>query len=198
MKSGTFFEKIEKIKMPIRVLILVGTMVLLAGVFVWLAYLPLKENIKTSGQKIEKLQKQLNQARFKARDLEKFAAEYAQVDAQFREALKLLPNTKEIPSLLKTITQLGSDSRLEFRNFSPQKEKARDFYMEIPVSIEVSGSYHNVAVFFDKIGQMDRIVNILNVAMKPVQTRSTNLVTTCNAVTYRFKGGNDAEESAKN
>ncbi len=198
MKSGTFFEKIEKIKMPIRIVILLGTMVLLAGVFVWLAYLPLKEDIKTSSQKIEKLQKQLNQARLKAKDLKKFEAQFAQVDAQFQEALKLLPNTKEIPSLLKTITQLGSDSQLEFRNFRPQKEKAKGFYMEIPVSIEVSGNYHNVAVFFDKIGQMDRIVNILNVAMKPAQTRSTTLVTTCNAVTYRFKGGDDAEQSAKN
>lgn len=197
MESGTFFQKIENIKMPIRVLILVGTLVILAGVFVWFGYLPLKADIKKSNLQIDKLEKQLNQARLKAKHLKEFEAEYAQVDAQFKEALKLLPNEREIPSLLKTITQLGSDSQLEFRLFSPQAEKAKGFYLEIPVSIEVSGNYHNVAIFFDRVGQMDRIVNILNVAMKPVSARSTNLVTRCNAVTYRFKGEEDAEEPKK-
>lgn len=194
MKSGTFFQKIENIKMPIRILILVGTIIVLAGVFVWLGYLPLKADIKKSSLQIDKLEKQLNQARLKAKHLKEFEAEYAQVDAQFKEALKLLPNEREIPSLLKTITQLGSDSQLEFRLFSPQAERAKGFYLEIPVAIEVSGSYHNVAVFFDRVGQMDRIVNILNVAMKPVSARSTTLITRCNAVTYRFKGGDDAEK----
>jgi len=197
MESGTFFQKIEKIKMPIRVLILVGTLVILACVFVWFGYLPLKADIKKSNLQIDKLEKQLNQARLKAKHLKEFEAEYAQVDAQFKEALKLLPNEREIPSLLKTITQLGSDSQLEFRLFSPQAERAKGFYLEIPVSIEVSGNYHNVAIFFDRVGQMDRIVNILNVAMKPVSARSTTLVTRCNAVTYRFKGGEDAEKPKK-
>ena len=197
MESGTSFQKIEKIKMPIRVLILVGTIVILAGVFVWFGYLPLKADIKKSNLQIDKLEKQLNQARLKAKHLKEFEAEYAQVDAQFKEALKLLPNEREIPSLLKTITQLGSESQLEFRLFSPQAETEKGFYLEIPVSIEVSGNYHNVAIFFDRVGQMDRIVNILNVAMKPVAARSTTLVTKCNAVTYRFKGGEDAEKPKK-
>ena len=120
---------------------------------------------------------------------EKFRARKAEVTAQFKAALRLLPNKKEIPSLLRNITQLGTDSRLEFRLFSPQGEKSKGFYMEIPVSIEVSGNYHDVAVFFDRVGGMDRIVNILNVSMKPVGARSTQLTTTCTAVTYRFKGG---------
>ena len=197
MESGIFFQKIENIKMPIRVLILVGTLVILAGVFVWFGYLPLKADIKKSNLQIDKLEKQLNQARLKAKHLKEFEAEYARVDAQFKEALKLLPNEREIPSLLKTITQLGSDSQLEFRLFSPQAEKAKGFYLAIPVSIDVSGNYHDVAVFFDRVGQMDRIVNILNVEMKPVSTRSTTLVTRCNAVTYRFKGGEDAEKPKK-
>jgi type IV pilus assembly protein PilO len=134
----------------------------------------------------------------RAKRLAEFRAEEAEVEAQFQEALKLLPDKKEIPTLLRTITQLGSDSDLEFRLFQPQKEREQNFYMEIPVSIEVSGTYHNVGVFFDKVGRMDRIVNILNVVMKPVTARSTTLVTRCDAVTYRFKGVTDAGASEKN
>ena len=122
------------------------------------------------------------------RTSKKFEAEMAQVDAQFKEALKLLPDKKEIPTLLRNVTQLGTESDLEFRLFSPQRERAKGFYMEIPVSIVVSGSYHNVALFFDRVGKMERIMNILNVSMKPVKQRSTTLVTRCQAVTYRFKG----------
>ena len=193
MKTGALFEKIEKIKMPIRIAIFLGTIVLLAGLFIWFIYLPKSEEIAQTRAEIATLQQKLNQAIVRAKALKKFEAEYAEVDAQFQEALKLLPNTKEIPSLLKSITQLGTDSQLEFLLFSPQRERPQDFFMEIPVSIEVSGTYHNVAVFFDKVGQMERIVNILNVNMSPQKDRSTTLTTKCDAVTYRFKGETDAK-----
>ena len=193
MKTGALFEKVEKIKMPMRIAIFLGTLVLLAGLFVYFAYLPYSEEIAKTREEIAKLQQKLNQAVVRARALKKFETEYAEVDAQFQEALKLLPNTKEIPSLLKAITQLGTDSQLEFLLFTPQKERSQDFFMEIPVSIEVKGTYHNVAVFFDKVGQMERIVNILNVSMTPQKERSTILTTRCDAVTYRFKGETDAK-----
>ncbi len=187
MPTGAFFEKVEKLKMVHRILILVGTIVLLAGLFVALVYIPKSKEITRLNKEIISLEKKINQAKIKARTLKKFEAEQVEVEAQFREALKLLPNKREIPTLLRSITQLGSDANLEFRLFSPKKEKARDFYIEIPVSMEVSGTYHDVATFFDKVGRMKRIVNILDITMKPVKARSTNLTTKCNAVTYRFK-----------
>jgi len=197
MKTGALFEKVEKIKMPIRIAIFAGTLVLLAGLFFWFVYRPYSEEIAKTQDEIARLEQKLNQAKVRVRALKRFEEEYASVDAQFQEALKLLPNTKEIPSLLKAITQLGTDSNLEFLLFSPQRERAQDFFMEIPVSIEVSGTYHNVAIFFDKVGQMERIVNILNVSMTPQKERSTTLTTRCDAVTYRFKGETDAKPQPK-
>lgn len=196
MPTGALFEKVEKLKMIHRVLILVGTIVLLAGLFLWLVYFPKTDQIKRLNKEIAGLEQKINQARIKARSLKKFEAEQVEVEAQFQEALRLLPNKREIPTLLRSITQLGSDSNLEFRSFSPRKEKARDFYVEIPVSMEVSGSYHDVAVFFDKIGRMERIVNIIDISMKPAKGRSTRLTTKCNAATYRFK--RKADIQAKN
>jgi len=197
METEAFFEKIEKIKMPIRILILVGTVAVLAGLFVYFVYLPKTEDIAKTKTQIAELRQKLNRTKIRAKRLKQFNAELARVDTQFREALKLLPNKKEIPNLLRTVTQLGTDSNLEFRLFSPKGERARDFFMEIPVSIEVSGSYHNVAIFFEKVGNMERIVNILNVSMKPVGKRSTTLITQCDAVTYRFKGGSSAKATKK-
>ena len=71
--------------------------------------------------------------------------------------------------------------------FSPQREVPRDFFVEIPVNIEVRGVYHDVALFFDKVGKLDRIVNVIDVNMVPVKSMDTTLKTNCKAVTYRFK-----------
>jgi type IV pilus assembly protein PilO len=103
-------------------------------------------------------------------------------------ALRLLPTSSEIPALLKSITKLGNDSNLQFLLFSPEREVPKEeLYVEIPVSIEVMGGYHDVAMFFDKIGKLDRIVNIINVSMIPAKSDTTMLRTKCRALTYRFK-----------
>ncbi len=197
MEESPFLEKIEKMRMAYRVLILVGSIVLLGGLFVWLVVIPKTSEITRTEKEIVTLNQKLAQARIRARNLKKFEAEQATVKAQFREALKLLPNKREIPSLLRTITQLGTDSHLAFLLFSPKKEKTRNFYIEIPVAIKVRGTYHDVAAFFEKVGRMERIVNILDVSMKPSKPLSTKLITTCNAVTYRFKGTKNAKTGAK-
>lgn len=197
MDTTALFEQVEKIKMPYRVLIFVGTIAILTGLFIYFLYLPKADEIEKTNRGIATLKQRLNRAKIRAKNLNKFEQEFALVDGQFQEALNLLPNEKEIPSLLRNITQLGSDAALEFQLFSPRKERPGDFYMEIPVALVVSGSYHSVAVFFDKVGQMERIVNILNVNMKPVKPRSTKLITTCDAVTYRFKGEGDVQATKK-
>jgi type IV pilus assembly protein PilO len=128
MDTEAFFNKAEKIKMPVRIVILLGTVVLLGVLFIWLIYLPKSQEIKQTKSSIASLQHKLDRAKVRSRSLKKFEMEFAQVDAQFKEALRLLPNKKEIPKLLKTITKLGTDSKLEFRLFRPQKERARDLF----------------------------------------------------------------------
>ena len=127
MDKGSFTEKVEKIKMPYRLAILAGTIILLVGLFIWFIYIPKSEQIDASRQEIKRLEARLNQAKIKARDLKKFEEEFAEVEVQFAEALSLLPNTKEIPALLKTVTQLGTDSQLEFVLFSPQRKRPKLF-----------------------------------------------------------------------
>lgn len=195
MDTTAFFEQVEKIKMPVRIGLFCGTILLLVVAFIYFLYLPKVEDIKKTEDQIVQLKQKLNQVKIRARKLEALEEEHAMVDVQFKEALRLLPDSKEIPSLLTTLSRLGADASLDIRHVRLQQDRPKDFYMEIPVSLEVSGPYHNVAVFFDKVGRMERIVNILNVSMRPTQARSTTLVTKCDAVTYRFKGGTDATET---
>ena len=191
MAEGALISRIEKLKMPYRLLIYFGTLVLLAGIFIWLVFLPAKKEIRKTEQEIARLDRKLAQARIRARNLKKFEAELKEVDAEFRQALRLLPNEKEIPALLRTITQLGADCNLTFVLFSPKKERAKEFYVEIPIEMEVRGRYHDAATFFYRIGKMDRIVKILDFSMKPIKKDSDILLTKCNAVTFRFKGSSN-------
>ena len=145
MISPALIEKVEKIKMSYRVLILVGVLGLLITVFMFLVYNPKTAEISKINKAISKLDRQIKAARARAKHADKFKAELAMVDAQFKEALKLLPNKREIPHLLESISKQGSNSNLEFRLFSPKPERQRNFYVEIPVSVEVRGEYHDVA-----------------------------------------------------
>jgi len=129
--------------------------------------------------------------------LKRLEADLAKAQGDLKVAIKLLPTTSEIPSLLKNITKLGNDSNLEFLLFSPEKQVSKEFYIEIPVSIEVLGSYHDVAVFFDKVGKLDRIVNVVNVNMIPIKDLSTMLKTSCKATTFRFKEERTESEPKK-
>jgi type IV pilus assembly protein PilO len=186
MDSTEIIERIEKIKMIYRVLILVGTLLLLGGLFIWLVYLPKCDEIaKIEKQNVE-INRKITEAKQKTKDLAKFEEDVVQVEAQYKEALTLLPKTEEIPSLLKTITELGATSNLEFNSFSPSAGESQTMYTEIPVSIQVKGKYHDVLLFFDRVGKMKRIVNIENVSMSPSGS-DTSLNVNCRAVTYKFK-----------
>ena len=188
MEVNAIFEKIESIKMPMRIAILGGVIVLFFAVFIWFVYLPKTEEIKETRESITELDKNLTQAKLQRAKLPERQKEKEEVDAQFNEARKLLPNSKEIPSLLTKVSELVNEAKLDMRKFVQKSEKSKEFYDEIPVDIEVSGTYHNVAIFFEKVGKMERIMNINNVSMKPVKDNSTTLITTCDATTYKFKG----------
>ena len=187
IESDSFFDKASKLRMAHRVLIFVGTIVILAGLFIWLVHMPKTAEIRTLRTEIKKLENQLRLVKIRARDLERLEKERARKQEELALAVKLLPTTSEIPNLLKNITKLGNDSNLEFLLFSPDRQIPRDFFVEIPVNIQVQGVYHDVAMFFDKVGKLDRIVNVIDVSMAPVKSMDVMLKTSCKAVTYRFK-----------
>ena len=186
---STYFDKISKLRMIHRILIFAGTVVLIVGLYIWLVYIPKTGEIKTIKSELDRLERNIRIAKVRANNLKRLEADLAKAQGDLKVAIKLLPTTSEIPSLLKNITKLGNDSNLEFLLFSPEKQVSKEFYVEIPVSIEVLGSYHDVAIFFDKVGKLDRIVNVVNVNMIPIKELSTTLKTSCKATTYRFKEG---------
>ena len=185
------WSKLSKLTTTRKALISLGIAAALWGSFVWFLYLPQRENIAQLDGNLRSAKERLNRLKEVERNLRDFKKKLKETEVQFKEALQLLPDKEEIPTLLKSISNLGATSGLEFLLFAPQKEVNRNFYAEIPLQLEVSGPYHNVATFFDKVSRLSRIVNIGGMQMTELTQAKTGsdvivLKTNCTATTYKF------------
>jgi type IV pilus assembly protein PilO len=182
-----FFEKVEKLSKIQRIAISAVLFCLIAGGFVYFSYWPIFERIKKLNTDLEKLEKKLKIAKRNSQDLKKFQAKMLEAEAQFQMAMKKLPEKEEIPSLLTSISKSGQQVGLEFLLFEPKPEKKKEFYAEIPVAMNIKGDYHNLAIFFDQVARLSRIVNIQNIQMAVAKDKnSSDLSANCMAVTYKF------------
>ena len=179
-----FFEKVEKLSTVQRILIYAGTFLVLIGAVVWFLYMPKWDMKSELNTELEDLDNKLTIARAKAAKLPKLRAQMKAEEAKFALASKALPERREIPSLLTSISQSGGDAGLEFQLFQPGGEVNRAFYVEIPVSVKVKGGYHNTAEFFDRVAALSRIVTIKDISITPADKNQLN--TSCSAVTYKF------------
>jgi type IV pilus assembly protein PilO len=178
-------DKIGKLSKLYRILLCLGVFVLLVGPFVYFSFLPKLSQIDSLGKQSSILEKNLITAQEKANQLKSYEQKLENAKLEFKIVTKKLPEKKEIPSLLSSISQSGRDAGLDFVLFQPLPERDKDFYAEIPVSITVKGNYHNVVLFFDKVARLSRIVNIDDIKMT-APTGRDELTTSCTAVTYRF------------
>lgn len=182
------FQSVEKLTKPQRIGIYAGTLVLIIVLSVWLLFWPNHKKISGLNQQLASVQATLEKAKKNARELNSWRNKMKAKEAQYKTVMRQLPEKGEIPSLLAGISQAGRDAGLEFLLFSPAAESPKGFYADIPVNISVSGTYHQTAIFFDKIANLPRVVNVRNVVMTPKKAKSGGMdaVTTCQAVTYKF------------
>jgi type IV pilus assembly protein PilO len=180
-----FFGKVEKLSKVQRILIFSSVFVAVVAIFVFLLYKPKLEQISNLKKQLKTLENKLVVAKKNAADLEKFQKKMQAAEVQFKTAMKALPEKEEIPSLLTSISRSGQDVGLDFLLFEPKSEIRKEFYAEIPVAMQVKGGYHDLAIFFDKVARLSRIVNIKNIKMARAKD-SMDLNTSCTAVTYKF------------
>jgi len=153
--------------------------------------------------KLDKLRSDVSETRRLANNLPKFRAEYEGLKKDLDNALTELPNSKEIPALLTSITSAGKSSGLDFLVFRPKPEIPKEFYAEVPVDIAVSGPFFGIANFFVAVSNLPRIVNISNVAFSDIKNdKGRNVVrVNCQATTFRFldkKEIKDPKDEKKN
>jgi type IV pilus assembly protein PilO len=194
--------QIEKIlKLPTRQkAALLVLLLLLEGVALFYAlYQPRMKEYAALQTKVEDLDRQIQENTRIANNLPRFKAEYEQLKNDLDAALTELPNQKEIPSLLTSISSVGRSAGLEFLLFRPKPEVPKDFYAEVPVDVAVSGTFYNVADFFVAVGKLPRIVNINNVSFSDIKSNGgrTTLKVNCLATTFRFLDKKETKDEKK-
>ncbi|GMT41939.1 MAG: pilus assembly protein PilO [bacterium] len=127
------------------------------------------------------------------RRLPEFEKEIKTKDYELSLLRRQLPEEKEIPDLIDQVSNLGTQSGLEFITFKPLSETDRDFFAEVPVELKIIGKFHNLLAFFDRISRLPRIVTIKNLdieksaaATKAGRGERNLVLASCKAITYRF------------
>src|SRR5215813_1299963 len=158
--------RISKVPLAQRLLVVALAVVLLVAGNYIVFVSPLEDQIAQFEKQIKDLDNQLVQKRAIARDLTRYRVEVERLKQRLNEALTLLPNEAEIPELLQKIAALVEQSDCVMSVFEPQGEVSQGFYAKIPVKMKITGNYHSIAVFYDKVAKLARIVNINDISMK--------------------------------
>ena len=127
----------------------------------------------------------------RAAKLELYKEQLAEMEVSFGALLRQLPETTEVESLLVDVSQTALAAGLEIKKFKPSDEEKKGFYAELPISLEVSGTYHQLATFISGIAALPRIVTISDMKLEPFEkdnkeTGSAKLRMTATAKTYRY------------
>jgi len=192
-------EKILKLPTKQKVALLALVLMLEGAAVFYGLYRPRMNELSDLQSKVDDLQRQIQENMRIANNLPRYKNEYEQLKKDLDNALTELPNQKEIPSLLTSISSVGKGAGLEFLLFRPKPEVPKDFYAEVPVDIAVSGTFYNVGDFFAAVANLPRIVNINNVSFADIKNSGgrTSLKVNCLATTFRFLDKKEIKDEKK-
>jgi len=178
-------DKISSLTPPQKVLLFVGTLLFLGALFYFFQYKPQADTIAKLRSDLSSQEKRLATLKQAAAKLPELQEALAKAEEEFSRLLTLLPDKKEIPALLDTISQLGAQVGLENILFQPQPEQPHEFYAAIPIRLDLVADYHKLGAFFDSLSKLDRILRVDNLNIS--RSKGANLLQVgCIIITYRF------------
>lgn len=149
----------------------------------------LQESLNTVVVEESTLRSQLEVKAMLAANLEEYRAQTEEMEKSFAELLRQLPSETEVPGLLDDVTQTGLGSGLEFSNIALADEVSREFYIELPINIDVKGDYHDFGTFVSGVASLGRIVTLHDFDI--TADENVFLDMSILAKTYRYKSEDD-------
>jgi type IV pilus assembly protein PilO len=153
------------------------------------------EDLAKKEKHLAELQVKIQEGRAAQQKLPQFREEVRRLELELEKLLRILPARRNTPELLRRIRQLTEQGNFDLLKFTPANFVDRDFYSEWPIAVRLNGSYHNLALFFDRIGRFSRIVNIenLRISTAPANAKGHTITATFTAKTFIYK---ESAESA--
>ena len=183
-------EVLKNVPLYQRMLVLGVFLLIIVGGFMYLVYLPKSSEIDALQASISKLNDDINVSRIKVRRLDELKAENEKLRMQLKERQRQLPSKSEVATLLKQVSDLGVGTGLDIKLWKPKpsQKDASGLFISIPVDVEVAGDYHSVAMFFDRINKLPRIVNIKNLKMANAKEEAGKLKIQTKFIATAFAG----------
>ena len=203
MNFDPIIERLSKMTKAQRQASYVGSYTIVALLFVLLFLWPSYQDYGNYQNQIQTLQSDLDLVQRQVDSLNDLQTESTKLQLKLNDAKKALPAGKEIPALIANISERGRKVGLEISKFNPMPESygaGNEFVAEVPISLAVEGSFHDVAIFFDKLSDMDRIVHVKNIDMSISSEDSgrTKLLVEGKAITFRFLSDDERSQLSKN
>ena len=204
MNSDVIIDSLSKWTKSQRNGLYVGGYLFVVAIYVFLFLFPSLDSIKQYENELGQKQSDLDLVKQQVGSISDLEAQSIRLRMLLDNAKKALPAGKEIPDLIGEISERGRKVGLEISKFNPLGETMsadNEFVAEVPIQLAVEGSYHDIAIFFDKLSRMDRIVHIKNIDMEIEEEESsrTRLIVEGSAITFRFLSDEErAERNKKN
>jgi type IV pilus assembly protein PilO len=182
-----------------KILITFVALAILIGLFVWFMYMPKMADLESLETKLKGMESTVSQNRAVEASLPKFEAEHAKLGRELAKALTQLPSSDEIPRLLQDMEVIGNKASVEFKKLKLAKDIPRGFYVEVPVDLNLYGSYHDLATFFDRLSGLPRIINISRVNFSSPKSEKGKIMlnATCRASIFKFAEKKSADKGKK-
>jgi type IV pilus assembly protein PilO len=186
---AAYLDKIHKIPPKTRLIAFSVVMVLLVSAYIVQFQIPMKTQIADLEKSLSGLNAKISENDNKIKKLDELRAEVKSLEKRLVVLTEQLPPESEVSGLLRQIQSLVNQSGLSLRLWRPDRRRthASGLYEEIPITLVLSGGYHNTAQFFDRVGKLTRIVNILNIRLgnpKMGIDGSMTLDINCTAMTF--------------
>lgn len=143
---------------------LLGVALLLAIYFLF--YLPKLESLQSAQNQEASLKQEFQSKQKLAINLPAYKEQMVEIKDRFENVLRQLPNQTEVPALLTDISQAGLEQGLEFKKFKPLATEQKNFYVRVPIEIEASGTYHQLASFISAIANFQRVVTMGDLSLE--------------------------------
>ena len=184
----------------------VGAFVVLAlganGAFYYYVEMPMRTDMGGRQSQLRALRDDITKGLSTAKQLPAFRAQVSELEGRLDNLKAVLPEEKDAADLLRRMQTVATQSNLEIKSFKPAPTVTKQLHAEWPITLELQGTYHNLAIFFDRVGKFTRIVNIngLDVKGKDKPDPGSTLTATCVATTFvlleRPKAGAAAPKKA--
>jgi type IV pilus assembly protein PilO len=178
-------DRWDQLSLGQKVLLQVIGMVILLAVLGFFLLSPLWQESKALQGDIDREKIKLAQIIRTQDQIAQFKRDLTEMDTRYKRIQAMLPEAKEIPTLLKTVTDLGQQQGLDFLLFKPEKEIPRDYVSEIPVTLNFKGHYHEIGVFFDRLRRLPRMINVKQLEMGSFEEKTGRIMVRCQLVTFR-------------